>query len=90
MKCSPEAFRLLHAVFGDFARAFPGTTALEWKAALLTLAPAFIAQADGRPIPTLGPRRSTLELSTGEVNEAIECCMWLGAELGVSFLDRRR
>lgn len=87
MKCSPEAFRCAHALFGDFARAFPGTTAAQWKVALLCLFPAFLAEANGEPIPPPAPRESTLEMDAYRMNELIEFCLWLGAEIGVEFKD---
>lgn len=87
MKCSPEAFRCAHALFGDFARSFPGTTAAQWKIALCCLFPAFLAEAEGREIPPPAPRESTLEMDGARMNELIECMLWLGAEVGVEFRD---
>lgn len=87
MKCSPDAFRCAHAIFNDFARAFPGTTAAQWKVALLCLFPAFLAEANGDPIPAPAPRESTLEMDGPRMNELIEMCLWLGAEVGVEFKD---
>ena len=85
MKCSQVAFKKAHAIFGDFARAFPGTTAVEWKAALLSLFPAFLAEADGDPIPPPAPRESTLSMDSARMNELIEFVTWLGVEIGVAF-----
>lgn len=87
MKCSPEAFRCAHAIFGDYARAFPGTTAAQWKAALLVLWPIFAAEANGHPLPAPAPRESTLEIDGPRMNDLIECCLWLGAEVGVDFKE---
>lgn len=77
-------FRLLHALFSDFARAFPPTTAAQWKIALCCLFPAFLAEAEGRPIPPPAPRESTMEMDAARMNELIEMTLWLAAELGVA------
>ncbi len=87
MKCSPETFRKAHAIFNDFARAFPGTTARDWKEVLCSLLPAFLAEAEGREIPPPAPRESTLEMDAWRMNDLIEMSMWLGTELGIEFKD---
>ena len=87
MRASPEAFRKLHAIFGDFARAYPGTSSAEWKEALVSLLPAFLAEAEGRPIPVSLPRESTRTMAAWRMDNLIEMCLWLGAEIGVVFKD---
>ena len=72
-------------MFSDFARHFPGTTATEWKIALLVLFPAFLAESEGREIPPPAPRESTMEMEAGRMNNLIEMVYWLGAEIGVEF-----
>lgn len=84
MNCTKQQHRAAHAVFDDFARAFPPTTGRQWKEALCSLLPAFLAEAEGHPIPPPSPRRSTLEMDVSEMSNLIECCLWLGAELGVA------
>ncbi len=82
---SDQQFKLLHAVIGDIARAYPEWTAAQWKAYLITLAPSFIAEASGFPIPPPHARESTMTMDAYRMNDMIECCMWLGSEIGVEF-----
>lgn len=74
---------MAHALFSDYARAFPGFTTSQWKEFLITIFPAFLAEAEGRPIPPPIPRESTLTMSAETMSNLIEMCLWLGAELGI-------
>lgn len=85
MKCSPKQFKMLHAIVADFARTYPGYTPVQWKELLVTIFPAFLAQADGLPLSVPPRRASTLSMDVERMSELIECCLWLGSEIGVVF-----
>lgn len=85
MRASRPQFKKLHALYGDYARAFPGTTSAQWKEVLGSLYPAFLAEAEGRPIPEPAPRESTLAMSGHTMNDVIEFAQWLGCCIGVEF-----
>lgn len=85
MKCDPRAHRALNATIDAFARHFPNAPKAQLKDALLARVPLFVAEAEGRDMPPLLPRRSTLEMSGAEVVEAIACLIWLADEMGVVF-----
>lgn len=82
---TPGQSKAAHALFTAFARHYPGTTKDEWKAALLSLFPAFLAEADGEPIPPPADVESTREMTAERCAELIEFLLWLGTEIGVSF-----
>lgn len=82
---SDQQFKLLHAVIGSFARAYPEWSALQWKEYLLIIAQAFIAEASGYPIPMPHARESTMTMDAYRMNDMIECCLWLGSVIGVEF-----
>lgn len=85
MKRTAQQSKLLHAIFDDFARSYPEWSGVQWKAFLVSLFPAFLAEADGDAIPAPTQRESTAKMDASRCAELIECCLWLGAVTGVAF-----
>jgi hypothetical protein len=83
--------KIVHALFGDFARswAYEGVrlTAAEWKIILCSYHEAALAESDGRPAKPIPLPESTSKMDVARMDNFIEYIKYIGAQLGVEFQE---
>lgn len=88
---SPAQNRQFHAMLGDFARSWSHDgvrlTAAEWKITLVVYHRLALAEAEGFPIPEAAVPESTSMMDVDRMNNLIEYCYFIGAQIGVNFSE---
>lgn len=83
--------RAFHSIIGDFARSWQyegmHLSAAEWKIALVVFFRLSLAEAEGYPIPEAKAPESTAKMDVDRMNNLIEFCYWIGAQIGVEFTE---